>query len=269
MSNPETNRSSLLRAAGVRTLHMSVWLTAALLLLCSVVAARAQYGTVSELDPVITNAFGTMGCVPTAVVNSFVYLDNNFSATLLPDAGSDQDVLNLGALMGTSAAGGTTAAGWVTGKWDWVQEYDPAVTMTGQDKYGIAYDGMDPTPPTWQFIENEFTNHEDVEIGIIWPNSIGHVLTLTGCNLDTNGNGTVTFIDPWGGVALSGTLMNNNGTLTLNYIGGGAGNPPGNTGTITMVTAESIPEPSSAILVCWAGLMICSVCRFRSRWLRN
>jgi hypothetical protein len=240
MSNLNTNCSSLSKAA----LHNLAWLSAAFLLLCSVPAsggAAALYGHISQLDPPIVAVFNDMACAPTAVVNSFVYLDNAYGATLLPDAGSDQDVINLGYAMGTTTSG-TTNAGMVTGKYNWIQEYDPRVQMS------VQY------TPTWEFIQSELAAGEDVEACLAWANGGGHCLTLTNDQLNNQGNGTLSFVDPWGGVDLSGTLTNNNGVLDLSYSGGAAGS--GNSGTIDMVISESIPEPATLMLLGLGGLIL-------------
>jgi len=217
-----------------------------------------EYGHVSQLDPGIIN--GNAACGPTATINSFIYLQNHYGLTGLVPGDPIDAVNELGRDMGLTA-GGVTDDNFVTGKRTYLDLYAPGqIYMHGVDDQGAG--GLTMGIPSWQFIYEELSACEDVEVGFSWVGeSSGHWITATSFHftdndgdqtIDASETATLDFIDPWGGVEtpaveLLGTLtMGNDGFLNLTYAGGAAGG--GATGRIDIVVSESpVPEPLTMV----------------------
>lgn len=183
-------------------------------------------------------------CGPTAVANSFIYLQKEFPKVydnkLVPTgAGQPQAAVNtLGAYMGCGCNGEPTAA-MLTGKMAYIQGGKDA---TGTERKGVLPGStvfesqfltfgatVTGTVPTLKFMVDELKKKEDVEMiiglytkdGDKYKRGGGHVVTLTGVSYnmaDDGGIGTpsaISFIDPLGTTTdLNGGLTITDDTLT-------------------------------------------------------
>lgn len=270
----------------------------------SLLLAAGQVGLASVIDPVIHSAQidpslyghfdqndedvinGALACGPTSTANSFAYLQKKYGAngvTGIYDEtnpfntiNSLEDYMNMG-------ANGVSPEGLVNGKTQYLHDkgMDGKITVESQIDPAFHNGG---TTPTWQFLLDQLAKGQDVEVGFLWWDPTlnggrggynnGHVVTATGFSFtDTNANDAIdagenasmTFIDPWGGVDITGTLSMAGGYLRLTYSGGAAGSTtpnnnddnPGNenSGDIQFIAAESyVPEPASLALLACAAL---------------
>jgi hypothetical protein len=228
---------------------------AALLAAASVSQAAYPYGDSSQINGSTAednyegasvtpdsngNPRAPQACAPTATVNSFEMLQNEYGVTGL--VGSDPyDAINeLATDMGTEGdayynpdspdyedehTGGTTAQGLVNGKVDYIEENQtggPEIEVHGQGIFGTfnadgsvndQADGVS-TVPTDEYLQEQMAAGQDVEVWEAWvdPNAPGghdgaHIITIT--DIDSEA-GTIDFVDPWGGVDVPATfaLMN-------------------------------------------------------------
>jgi len=237
----------------------------------------AAFGTVDQ--SLVPPGNGAMSCVPTATMNSFVWLQNAYPAIFGVDmnnlpalqggTGSWQAAAGLLAsanYMNTSANNGTTLPNWIFGKISYLNTYAPGIILfAGMDSLSAA-----ETRPMWDtnanptvsFLYQELQAGEDVELGIYPLDMVGHALTLTGLMWDdANNNGafdgtdtlTLSTIDP------ANPLVNTPLMLT-------PGNPMKISGgpydgySLEVALAESVPEPATAgLLLLGAGALLGAV----------
>jgi len=242
---------------------------------------------------------GQYMCGPTAAVNSFMYLQrqypNYFNSSLIGDADGDgtpdtyQDMITVaqtvaGAnFMNTQVnlpgqgSTGTWDDMFIYGKYTYMQSVLPAnrqAVYAAQlsAKWGWRNDGTPPIPkpawvqdqttPTWNFLWNQLTSCEDVEILITWSDEggdQGHYLTVKSFNWnDANNNGviefaegaTIDYIDPaTGAVGVSPIWQ----VAPNNPLDVGYGN---NQTQVIMIMSESVPEPTTVSLLVLGGLML-------------
>jgi hypothetical protein len=216
--------------------------------------ARADYGTNSQLDGVTGNAGNNyndyagasvtpdsngnprapVACAPTATVNSFEYLQEQYGVTGL--VGSDPfDAINeLATDMDTEGdsfynpespnyhtrhTGGTSPEDLVNGKVQYIQDNQtggPQIEVHGQGIFGtFNSDGTvnataegEETIPTEEYLQQQIEDGQDVEVWEAWvddgDNAVfghlgAHIITITGIDSE---NDTISFIDPWGGVTV-------------------------------------------------------------------
>ena len=225
-----------------------------------------EFGYIDQhnLDRWEGDFLANMGCAPTATMNSFIYLQNHYPGvydhSLVPE-GDGMDLIKARELaitwMGTTNAG-TTIEDWTWGKHDYLENYAAGKTIFhGQSMYN-NWTALRPRPdwvenvlPSWNFLYNQLTWCQDVEIGIWWQSDIGHALTLTGLTWNDELNaGTVDYVDPWTGALFTDVGINLNledGRLHVAYQGQNA--------WIDLALAESaVPEPS-AFLVLGSGFV--------------
>jgi hypothetical protein len=185
---------------------------------------------------------GSNSCGPTAVANSFQYLQNNFSTvygpnTIIPAGMTAQDVaINLANnWMNTSNSIGTSAENLIAGKRNYLESVAPGKTSyAGQDPF---YSGSNSfvahQTPTFSFLYNALTSGADVEFGIRFPGGGGHFLTLTSLHwndanndgvIQSSENATIDYIDPETGASgVSSLFQSSPGGPLLTDYGGGAG----------------------------------------------
>ncbi|CAO5032220.1 hypothetical protein MiTs_01161 [Microcystis aeruginosa NIES-2521] len=220
---------------------------------------------------------GIVACVPVATVNSFIFLQNmypgiygnkltgntyeSWKQTALDLAGYNYMRTNL-------ANGGTSAHDFVWGKINYFNDKAPGTTSIHGQVIGASWTPERPKPsfiesvfPTWNFLFNELSRGQDIEIGFQYDSGSGHALTLSSFNwIDANMDGviqqgenaTIDFIDPLDpgtGPAQRtfGQIFNDpiDNRLRFTYDQIGAGNV---SGWINMAVAESpIPEPSTIL----------------------
>jgi hypothetical protein len=129
---------------------------------------------------------------------------------------------------------------------------------------------QDNTYPTWQFLYNNLVACEDVEI-CINDGSWGHCLTLTSFHWnDLNNDGiiqavegaTIDYIDPATGLWVAASPIWQG--LGNNFLSVGYGNFPN--ATLSMAMKESIPEPSTLVMLLAAGI---AGLLALSRWRRS
>jgi hypothetical protein len=224
------------------------------------------YGHLDQANvPLPPGGGGENSCVPTAVTNSFTYLQNAFSQVyhnLLTPNGAQAAATDLGAnFMGSTSTAGTTGNNWINGTFNYVEAKAP--NRTSYDAQFAAYGGalrfVQKINPTIGFLVSELAAGEDVEIGVIpLTGGIGHALTITGLSwVDTNGNGlldgieraTLSGVDPAGGVDFNNLTLfptDANGFIETNYFMRGMNADS----TFALALAESpVPEPATVILL--------------------
>ncbi len=252
------------------------------------------YGYLVQNDPsVLPVAIQGVACVPVATANSFVYLQNKYAAygtKIVPDTDNDGvvDMSEIGAVasqlaspgfMNTQVAtNGTYQAMGIYGKYTYLEQKAPGITTYGaqmSESWVLHAPPMakpawvqDNTYPRWQFLYNNLTACEDVEICINDADGWGHCLTLTSFHwTDGNSNvvppvpadgiiqqgeATIDFIDPATGawVAASPIWQNNlNGTLFVNY---SLGHPQ----VELQMAMEESPEPATLSMLILGGLAL-------------
>ncbi|HVM61994.1 MAG TPA: PEP-CTERM sorting domain-containing protein [Verrucomicrobiae bacterium] len=235
--------------------------------------ATASFGTIDQNS--VPPGNGAMSCVPTATMNSFIWLQNAYPSIFGNDLGgfpvlqggqgSWQAAAALLAstnYMNTSAINGTTMAGWIGGKVAYLNAFSPvSMVFTGMDTMSVARPAWDQNAnPTVNFLLGQLQDGEDVELGI-WPidKTIGHALTLTGLTWnDTDNSHTFTAPDTLTLDTIDPEQPGVDTVLTLEP--GNAGNPMTVSNTdpnyanygVYVALAESIPEPATWSLVALA-----------------
>ena len=154
-------------------------------------------------------------CAPTATINSFVYLENQYpsvygNSLTGGNAVAARDALALA--MGTDttpADAGTSIQGWWEGKVEYIDTRAPNSTVyhgmaawdTTTWTRASAFERPQGTDaaPTWDFLWRNMEACEDVEIGFWWGSGeeLGHAVTLTSIKFHDDGAG--------GGIAGNGT----------------------------------------------------------------
>jgi hypothetical protein len=240
------------------------------------------YGNIDQHQAGIN--FPGSACAPTSAANSFIYLQDRYGLTGLVDTSSvateSASVNAIEAAMGTNA-GGTSATGIINGIINYTK--DLGISVEYQNDVG---GGTQPTP---QFIYNMLAAGEDVEAGILFSSGAaersGHVITVDSIDFDTTTDtGTLGIIDPWnptfgeGAASIVGNLTLSGGALVLSYSGGAAGvsndpvdNPTdASSGAISLVVAESVPEPSTfALLMIGITGLAATLCQRRICYRRG
>lgn len=246
-------------------------------------SAQWTYGNVDQQN---VNIQPQGACGPTATVNSFVYLQNRSGVSLIPDSNQNNiidlseqiAVVNiLNGLMGNQGAG-VTDQHFLEGKILYIGDAgllgplsieargDFITPPTAPFEYvDSPYVDVVQTIPTWQFLWDQLRQGQDVEVGFTWNGmSEGHWVTADSFHFnDANDNmiidagevAQMDFVDPWGGIQLTGSLaMDLENHMVLTYVGGAAG--VGASGTINIIVAES-PEPTSLALMGLGALVLC------------
>jgi len=245
------------------------------------------YGTLNQNAVPL---WGNVACAPTAAVNSFVYLQNKYNIygnkLVNPNnqAGMIAAVQTLGTapFMNTIANGGTFNDDFIYGKWLYLEQNAPGLTVyEAQDSFGWNVKRLDnagneqaiakpdwvhQNNPTWQFLWDELFACEDVEIGLEYfnpsPDASGHMLTLASFHwidakkadgtdgpddfIQKGEGATIDYVDPWTGAKGNSFLWQDplSGRLETSYGGGG---------WIHLAVSESpIPLPPAL----WSGLAL-------------
>lgn len=276
---------SLRLAAGVAALAVGhLEFAAAAPIVHNVQIPSNLYGHFDQNDEDVNN--GPVACGPTSTANSFAYLQTRYGAqgvTGIYDTTNPFNTINsLSGYMNLDPESGVSPEGLVNGKTQYLHDkgMDGKITVESQIAPAFHNGG---TTPTWQFLLEQLEKGQDVEVGFLWWDPTlndgrggynnGHVVTATGFSFtDTNGDDVIdateaasmTFIDPWGGVDITGSISMSGAYMRLTYTGGAAGSTtpnnaddnPGNetSGDIQFIAAESfVPEPSSVALLALAA----------------
>ncbi len=233
----------------------------------SITLDQTQFGHLDQaLVTDCNNGLGGMNsaCGPTAVVNSFVFLQNTYptiyGTDLIPHTAgntSTQDQTAVGQTLAcylSCGQNGTPISDFINGKEAYINSVAPNTTYF-QVQNVFAPGGVDPT---FNFMYNELVAKEDVELLVGFysngPNGLvrngGHYVTLTGISSPTNdgNNGTINFVDPSGGVNMNNiaTFLAPDGSIrTSAYVSAGS--------IVTIIEAavgeSPIPEPGTLLLV--------------------
>jgi hypothetical protein len=225
-----------------------------------------NYGTLDQNAPGIDN--GPVACAPTATVNSFTFLENEYDLTGLIDETPVQTVNDLEAAnyMDVTPNSGASATDVIEGKMAWINNQGLGNKIRIEGQAGGTFGGSaidqqldsdlttagdivgDHEAPTAQFIYDQLAAGQDVEMGFLWWDGTdyvgGHVVTATGIDWDTTTEtGTISFIDPWGAADIFGaTLEMHDGFLELTYAGGAAGGGLGADGNTPTVGDPDNPD---------------------------
>ena len=234
----------------------------------SVAIGYGLYGHLNQSDVTAlgAGAAGANSCVPTAVTNSFVHLQNQYGSvygtTLVPTtakAAAEDLAQNY---MGTTNAAGTSGNGWIDGKYNYMEAKAAGRTGYAAQTSDGYYTGANTfvaknTDPRWRFLYDALTAGKDIELGIV-PNAagIGHAITLSSFTwTDANDDGIIQqsegaqidFIDPGAPGALTYKNIwqtSLNGILNIDY---------GNGYTIVLAISETaVPLPTAGL----AGLSL-------------
>jgi hypothetical protein len=244
---------------------------------------RDQFGDLWNTDDGTKDGNGVPWCAPTAIVNSFQFLQNRYPGVydkkLIPGTPLEaRNQLQKGWTLpdGTKRTG--TGCGDVKDVWQakvhWVEDHAPKSTIfdgmvdyPGED-LSKWYGGSVLTngAPTWDFLWTELSHKEDVELGFYWTmggTKVGHMVTLTSLKFLDSGNGVwdpgteqakIDFIDPNNPTNLTwGDLTKTGSSLGFKYTYGGVQYDT----TIYIAYAESpIPEP---LTLAGLGLGLCGL----------
>jgi len=233
----------------------------------------ADFIAAGETTPLQNNG---PNCASTALMNSFVYLENSFPSAF---AGSSlttgsNPANNVGQARDELCGiigGATNKAIW-QGKLKWFSMFAPGAPVMFE---GMAVDDISTWAnkqlltqgaPTLDFLAEQIMKGQDVEIGI--TGGAEHELTLTGISRDANGNLFIDYIDPncvsgKQGQANVGPshvqLTQQNDGLHFGWQNGNGTTCNGNAVDVTIDSAwaESVPEPGTLFLVGvgWIGLL--------------
>jgi hypothetical protein len=226
-----------------------------------------KFGHLDQANVTACNPNGGINssCGPTAAVNSFTFLQNMYptiyGSKLIPHSAGNtaqQDQVDaattLACYMGCDSTG-TTISNFISGKKDYIESVAPGSTIYSSQNV-FAAGGI---YPTFNYMYNELVDGEDVEllVGFYSFNTQGqlvrtggHYVTLTGISSPTNdgANGTISFVDPSGGVDRNGiaTFKGADGSIrTSTYVSG--------TNPVTIIEAavseSPIPEPGTLVLL--------------------
>jgi hypothetical protein len=234
----------------------------------------ANYGDINQTDVgpnsnVAGHTTENNFCAPTATMNSFEFLQNEYPDTygtndaLQGGTGSWLDAAKLLAgpdYMSTDPDTGTDENNWVGGKVGYLDKFAPGKTVfEGQDPlYTGTQAGIDKTTkPTAMFLKNMLQAGEDIEIGITPASGdTGHVMTVSSIDwTDADSNGSfntgdslsIDGIDPAGGTTFNYTLTPAGnagfaaGFMTFN------GGPYGGYRLDAILAESPVPLPTAAL----------------------
>jgi hypothetical protein len=222
--------------------------------LVTLLSARADSYTSPGLTPDFGQeylpAWGGGWCAPTAAADGIYWLSAQGNPSLLQgylpgnNIGASTIISELGAYMGTTPSGGTSAAGMVTGLDTYLGLYGGgqaySVSLTYADQVGGGFNLLED-------MENDLMAGQDVLALIAWDYSnTGHAVEMTGWNA-----GGITINDP----ATAANQLNwSNENLTATTTGYGADgigiSYVSGTGVIEgFVDISPTPEPGTLLLV--------------------
>jgi hypothetical protein len=198
------------------------------------------FGNLSQQEKIITDVYGNYGCPPTAIVNNFVYLQNQYPAlygTTLVSGYDATSMANTALTLGGSnymnglvtKNGNVISTMWYYTDMVWGLNLYSQAQAPGRSVYAAQmYPGprtgpgswttarpqpnwvtMSTTSPTEAFLYNALSQSQTLVIAwnqvdsngqIMWTGA-GHVLTVTGLTWDSSTtSGTLYYIDPKGGM---------------------------------------------------------------------
>lgn len=223
-----------------------------------------EFGMFSQLSGGVNN--GGVACVPTTAVNSFTYLQNHYGLSGLVSGNPINDIntLETSAYMKLNPGGGVTLGNWLLGEAKWLGERT--------SDFSIFYTDAPPPASVWQLIYNELATGSSLKLGLLWQSGNGHAITATGFHFnDADGSGTIdagetatlSFIDPWGGLALTGNLSVLGGNLYMQYSGGAAGGSA--TAEVIWAMGEEFTAVPEAGQLAASLLTLTGICAFVAR----
>lgn len=232
--------------------------------LVTVLSARAepvswtQSGLTPDFGQEYLPAWGGSWCAPTAAADGIYWLSEQGNPGLLQgysfgdNNGASTIITQLGAFMGTTPSGGTSAAGIVSGLDTYVGLYGGgqaySVSLTYADQVGGGSNLLED-------MELDLMAGQDVLALIVWSGvDAGHVVDMTGW-----GPGGITVNDPgtdmnqlnWSNENLTATTTGYSADgIGINYVSG-SGDIEG------FVDISPVPEPGTLFLV-GLGMMVLS-----------
>lgn len=249
-----------------------------------------MFGHLDQDDTEACGGAGGLACGPTAAVNSFVWLQNQYpdiyDNSLILSATQDHDgdlvideyddwIETANALGDaqymdcTVCQGGTSISNFISGKQAWIEDHAPGVTTYADQNVHAA--PPNNIWPMWQFLYDNLVDGEDVELLVGFYDSEGnrvggHYLTLTSFHwedanddgvIDATETASIDFIDPQTGQYTVADIFQNSqdGPIGSDY---GTGGNVAVTAIESAVKESPIPEPTTALLL-GSGLVILSV----------
>jgi hypothetical protein len=243
-------------------------LAATFLVVANATAASITYdaqidpGLFGNLEQNDVPGCASVACGPSAAVNSFMFLQNQwpdlYDDKLIPDIDNDgvtdyeemvaaATALTDPAYMNTCCNNGTFVSDFIEGKRKWIEDHAPGVSHYHSEDI-----------PGWQALYFQLTQHHASDLFLQFFDSQGspaggHFVTLSGFNFtDENDNGlidgnesaVVGFIDPLTGGEVLSFLSEDASSLLVDYnIGNGVAS------TRILNKSSTVPEPSTFLLV--------------------
>jgi hypothetical protein len=229
----------------------------------------ASFGTINQIN--VSPTDGEMSCVPTATMNSFIFLQTEYQSIFGNDGlgapalqGEQGSWVNAAALlaganyMNTAQNNGTTIKNWIGGKVSYLNTYaNGLITFNGMDSLSAPADRLSwdtDGNPTVNFLLKELQANEDVELGIYPDKSdvIGHALTLTGLTwidadnsktFDLGDTLTLDIMDPANPMGNTPLLLKPGDPMTI------SGGPYNNYVLEVALSESPVPEPATASLL--------------------
>ncbi len=261
--------------------------------------SASAFGNLSQEDALMTPTFGNNGCPPTALVNSFIYLQNTYPTiygTQLVASSSTADMATTAKAL-TGVPSGTNylnydfgthsttlkdyfwgTSTYIEGKVPNQTGYLGQVISTGYTSDMPAWVNNGAAYPTWQFLFEQLQKSQAVII--FWKDVPGgtkkHFMSVTGMNFnDANNNGTVdfsenatiTYIDPKDGQQYTSQIWQyTDGTLRLYYHNDNYNWYSGNTKIYMAESFGPVPLPGTLLLL---GSGLLGLAGVRRRFKRN
>jgi len=213
----------------------------------------------------------TTGCGATAVLNSIVFLQNEYQSVyqgLLTGPDESEQITTANQIsddMHSVEGQDTSWQNFVSGKEKYINDTTPGTTSYSDES---VYD-PDPVIPTPGYIINQLQHNQDVEILVegLTPTGghFGHYVTVTGMSYDPSKHtGMFSFVDPADGMNKTRDFYVDEDGYTDFTAASGLSRHI--SGAVSEGPTGTAPEPSSAALL--VGGLAALLCTWRARRAR-
>lgn len=238
----------------------------------------SAFGHLSQMNSNLPTGFDSDGCGPTALTNSLLYLQNEYSGiygtSLVPDPTKLVPTAKMivGYPSGTNylnwdSSSGVTWNHYFRGTYDYVEHQAAGKTIyQGEANSGSSFPlwvSAQTGNPTWDFLYNQLQQSRAVII--FWEDSTTtptykHYMSLAGMSFtDSNNNGRfdageaakITYIDPKDGATYSNIAIsqNSSGLLQFTYHNNHYNWYNGNAKIVMAESFGPVPLPSTLLLL--------------------